>query len=419
MTRASTALLFSSLALHLGCSDRNATVPEATGTSGGQPETEGSASSAPGESSGDALETSTGPVTTCGDGIVDPGEDCDDGNDEDADGCNLDCTESGSQLWEYEFLAGFEGRRVAVGPDDRIHVLGLEGTQLVHVLLNPDGVVAEINVIDVAVEVPSGATEVDRIIDGFGLSLEGGLVFSLTNAFFDEGQFVSVEYQLHSLEPAWVQTRTEGGPYVFDVAADGRIVGMRDGFFDLSPGGDAIVTGEYVNAYLVAPLAAGAVFASKDVTGFDGNGNITWTSTWPSGKLTGLQGLAQMPGGDVIAIGQAGENLLEASQLRLARYTSDGSEVSTWLWPDEPEDAGTAYDALAVTAEGHIAFAAGNNLVWPPDGTGESYLWKLNEDYTTRWRVDFPADAVIRQMRADSTGALVFLLDDGVAKFAR
>jgi cysteine-rich repeat protein len=43
------------------------------------------------------------PLTdACGDGIVDPGEDCDDGNLTDADGCNTDCRPSGSLRWMVE-----------------------------------------------------------------------------------------------------------------------------------------------------------------------------------------------------------------------------------------------------------------------------------------------------------------------------
>jgi cysteine-rich repeat protein len=40
---------------------------------------------------------------SCGNGVVDPGEDCDDGNDIDGDGCNNGCTESGSPVWLYQY----------------------------------------------------------------------------------------------------------------------------------------------------------------------------------------------------------------------------------------------------------------------------------------------------------------------------
>jgi cysteine-rich repeat protein len=45
-----------------------------------------------GSSSGASLES-------CGDGVLDPGEQCDDGNDVDGDGCNVDCVESGTLRW--------------------------------------------------------------------------------------------------------------------------------------------------------------------------------------------------------------------------------------------------------------------------------------------------------------------------------
>ena len=47
-----------------------------------------------GEITGEVLASETGSVITpeCGDGILDPGEQCDDGNNVDGDGCQADCT---------------------------------------------------------------------------------------------------------------------------------------------------------------------------------------------------------------------------------------------------------------------------------------------------------------------------------------
>jgi cysteine-rich repeat protein len=44
----------------------------------------------------------------CGDGSVDAGEDCDDGNEVNSDGCNTDCRESGSTLWTIDFAADYD-----------------------------------------------------------------------------------------------------------------------------------------------------------------------------------------------------------------------------------------------------------------------------------------------------------------------
>lgn len=91
-------------------------------SSGGVDSTDGLSASEAGSGSGDDAgpgpgdegdgdgETADGGTDTggkqapaCLDGALDPGEDCDDGNDIDGDGCNRDCTLSGQLLWEYEF----------------------------------------------------------------------------------------------------------------------------------------------------------------------------------------------------------------------------------------------------------------------------------------------------------------------------
>ena len=52
--------------------------------------------------SGTSETGSTGdnPLPSCGDGVLDDGELCDDGNTADGDGCNADCTPSGMLRWE-------------------------------------------------------------------------------------------------------------------------------------------------------------------------------------------------------------------------------------------------------------------------------------------------------------------------------
>ena len=53
---------------------------------------------------GDSSGTSSAPV--CLDGSVDDGEQCDDGNDLNGDGCNRDCRLSGQLVWESSFGSG-------------------------------------------------------------------------------------------------------------------------------------------------------------------------------------------------------------------------------------------------------------------------------------------------------------------------
>lgn len=74
---------------------------EGTGT-GEPPSTVGS-DDGPAETSAG----SSGVPESCGDGFVDPGEQCDDGNSVDADGCNVDCVTSGSEVWSTEIERAF------------------------------------------------------------------------------------------------------------------------------------------------------------------------------------------------------------------------------------------------------------------------------------------------------------------------
>ena len=98
-------------------------------TSSGDPATTDAEST--GEAStGDASSSSTGPMPAeCGNGSIELGELCDDGNDREADGCNPDCRPSGVLL--FNFSSDLEGddqaEAVMVTDDEDIVVAGQFG----------------------------------------------------------------------------------------------------------------------------------------------------------------------------------------------------------------------------------------------------------------------------------------------------
>src|SRR5690606_38528963 len=65
-----------------------------------------------------------GPAPWCGDAEIQAGEACDDGNDVDADGCNTDCRASGTVVWEHRFEQEGWARAVDVGPDGAVYAAG-------------------------------------------------------------------------------------------------------------------------------------------------------------------------------------------------------------------------------------------------------------------------------------------------------
>ncbi|MCA9705084.1 MAG: hypothetical protein KDK70_04440 [Myxococcales bacterium] len=77
-------------------------------------------------------DTTTGGVVGCGNGLLEPGEDCDDGNGVDSDGCNNDCTISGAVLWSHTHASGDdehdEAFAVAVDDAGRAYVAGAVGS---------------------------------------------------------------------------------------------------------------------------------------------------------------------------------------------------------------------------------------------------------------------------------------------------
>lgn len=83
------------------------------------------------EDSGSGQSGSTGdaPVPTCGDGVVDDGEACDDGNNEPDDGCHPLCVEPYQAAWTANYdETGREDRGFAVDIDaeaDAIYIVGL------------------------------------------------------------------------------------------------------------------------------------------------------------------------------------------------------------------------------------------------------------------------------------------------------
>lgn len=116
--------------------------PRAPGQDG---DTSTDATTAVASTSDASLDDTTATTTSdpvCGDGVLDPGEACDDGNDIDADGCSHACEISGTRTWSLELgnampslgvaLAAHDGDAVALVQhyDDRIFPLAATVTRV-------------------------------------------------------------------------------------------------------------------------------------------------------------------------------------------------------------------------------------------------------------------------------------------------
>jgi cysteine-rich repeat protein len=127
---------------HAGDSLAGECVPPDVGTTGDDDGPPGSSDTIVFEESADDPDVSTDPdpttsassvdgsttdvPTTCGDGELDPGEDCDDANLLDGDGCNHDCTPSGELIWQVvedgPAALADGAASIDIGPDDALFV---------------------------------------------------------------------------------------------------------------------------------------------------------------------------------------------------------------------------------------------------------------------------------------------------------
>lgn len=79
-------------------------------------------------STGEHDDGSSGSVAGCGDGVVAPPEECDDGNEVVGDGCNPDCRLSGKELWRTTVHGTEEGAvSMSLRDDDHILAVGKVG----------------------------------------------------------------------------------------------------------------------------------------------------------------------------------------------------------------------------------------------------------------------------------------------------
>ena len=374
-------------------------------STGSAPETSTGADASSSSSSGSS--TGSVPLPHCGDAVVDEGEACDDGNPVEADGCNTDCTLSGSLLWQHELPSELDVRFIAVDHDDAVHVLAQRDLDVVLVTISSAGTHLGERILDAPVDPPRGTREVDRSLDGFALLDDGTPVYNLTDAYFDGEGFTGVRGQLR-VDQAWSHDWDPDSTFRLDAYGD-HIVGMGLSFHAFSTDGTLSGTGPGINTSVVVALPDGGAFARKSVVVHDLDGGVRWSDPWPGDTHSGASALTRTPRGDLVVGGEFGDDSLTARQLRLARYGADGTLLDTWTWPDRPGDVGMGLDSLTATPQGHLAFAVGQGK--------EGALWKLDSDFSPRWQV--PLDGIaLRQLRSDARGALLYFDGTTIGKFA-
>lgn len=273
-----------------------------TMTSDGTASTDAGADDSTGDSAGtsDAM-TTAGPATTampttgddtagstgddgipgsCGDGNPDPGEACDDANDTEADGCNSDCTVSGSVLWSHTSAGngdqGEDGYGVAAAEDGAAFVAG------------------------------------DRFGDTRDLFLrgytpEGGLDFTVTTDGPDAGAdaWLALAIDGDALYAAGFRTNGGSDLFVASYGTDGS-AGWSHGYSDLFGGSDvahAVAVDDGGNVLVAGAAGSELEGTNAIVQRLTPAGDLSWTEFYGTLGTDEARGVAGDFGGNVIAVG--------------------------------------------------------------------------------------------------------------------
>ena len=373
-----------------------------------------------------AADSDTGNPTTgetpasCGDGVPDPDEACDDGNGIDADGCNNDCTISGSVLWFHGQPGGAgqseEAWGIAVDSEGRAYVAGdrHNGVDLDHWIrqYEDDGIGWTL-VLDQGGGTNDGArgaavrgttlyTIGYRAVAGqsnntwlrsFDLDGNAGITVEYNDTLngSNVGQGIAIDpggtviavgqHTVGSLEvshvDAWIRAHTPAGAPVWTANYGGAATDQAR----------AVATDGAGN---VAVVGYSVVGGQNDlwVRVFDPSGTPLWTATHanPNGLDDDAQGVAFDPDGNVVVAGWELDPVIPW-RVWLTKYDPAGAELWTQPWDGETGEGARAF-AVTVDDEGDIVItgqhrAAGvtSLLVRKLDPSGEGKWTTLVEGY--------------------------------------
>lgn len=320
----------------------------------------GSASTGPWGTSG-GPETSAGsdesgePGTPrCQDGTADPGEQCDDGNDVNGDGCNRDCRVSGQLVWQTSFGSGFGQVEQAFGV-----MPGADGSALVSGYVSADetgtrdgwlgrygpaGAIAW----EYTLSGPGGGNDEIRAVadDGAGNLYAAGY----TNGPTGQGN------------DAWVARFDETGMLVWSTTFNGPD-SMTDVYDAVAIDGDGNLV---LGGYSQSATSGNDVFLRKIDPS---EGSALWSRVFPgpNGGTDLVWDVGVSPAGHIYAAGYEDGPAGEGRNAWLAKFDTDGNEIWTRSF-NGPESLDDQLIGLAVVDEDDVVVSGYEN--------GASYPWQ-------------------------------------------
>ncbi len=251
----------------------------------------------------------TGPESSCGNGVLEPGEDCDDANFDNEDGCNAGCVLGGTVVWEEAFETQ-SVQEVDFDPSDALWVLAGGTDALTVFLMSAAGVILEEHPVQVLQFPPdTGAGSVD-----VGLAAVTGGVYIAEARFWSEkmtsGQYTRISWQ---------------GDDAWSVDLPDRFLP----FIAARPGGGVVAGG-----------------SGGTVEAFDAGGTGVWS--WSGGTMVGLAA-----GPDMVVV---------VEHSRIVALDASGNEL--WVG-DDPISQGRRFATGDVRPNGAVDTYAGGVLPRP------------------------------------------------------
>lgn len=369
------------------------------------------------DDSGTGDSSDTGNPTTgetpasCGDGVPDPGEACDDGNAVDTDGCNNDCTISGSVLWFHSQASGTgqtdEAFGIVVDDQGRAYVAGElhSGTNINHWIrqYEDDGL-------------------------GWTLSFDGGGGNDGARAVALRGDTVyTAGYRVVAGQSnnIWLRSYDVDGNMGFTVEYNDALNGSNVGQgLAIDPGGNLIVVGNetveplapHVNAWIREHTPAGAPVWTAGYGGpatdqaravaTDGAGNVAvvgyetvggqadiwvrvydtggapqWTATYanPNGLDDDARGVVFDGDGNVIVAGWEIDPVIPW-RLWLTKYDPAGTPLWSQPWDGETGEGARAF-GVTVDDTGDIVVVGQHYVA----GISDFLVRKLDPNGIAKW----------------------------------
>lgn len=397
------------------------------GSSSGESSSTGTPSTTTTSASSEA--TTDVPLPICGNAMPEEGELCDDGNDVDGDGCNVDCVPSGSPRWDpplrvHVAAEGGDARfwDVDVRPDDTIIAVGLEDVfdqDALFVLWTGDGDVV-------------WARQYDR---GMGSDIARGVSSAVGSEIYVTGESTEAETPggwISLVEPAdgevEITTPTER-PWAVGIAHmhPSRLIvaGYGGGFVGARAYTDMVLPAWIAEAAITpGSMAAVAADGVRDIAygagNFDGLARVMqFVPGDPDPVVTLYEGAAgsgsqalEFGNGGLVLGGYVGVGMRDGWVQRL---TSSGTPEWSWstaqTGEEEVEDVAVAPSG-EIVAVGFTTSLAQDVAVWKLSPAGE-LVW------TWTWDEPMPNDDIARgvAVRADGDIVVVGALteDDGTS----